>query len=147
MNTKLPKIKNYKRSFYLIDAEGLSLGQLAVHASKLLRGKNNPLSGFGVDLGHYVIIINAKNVKVSGKKEEQKLYYRNSQRPGSLKIENLKALRARIPTRIIEQAVWGMLPKSRLGRKQYGRLYVYATSDLSKINKDSLKLKKIDTPK
>jgi hypothetical protein len=77
-----------------------------------------------------VVILNASKIKVTGKKEEQKLYYRNSQRPGSLKIETFKQVRDRVPTRILEKAIWGMLPKGVLGRQYYKRLYVYASDKI-----------------
>ena len=81
-------------------------------------------------MGNFVIIINANKINVTGKKENQKLYYRNSQTPGNLKIETFKQLKNRIPTRILEEAIWGMLPKGVLGRTYYKRLYVYANNEV-----------------
>jgi large subunit ribosomal protein L13 len=96
-----------------------------------LRGKENSLFTPGVDQGNYVVILNANLIKVSGKKETEKLYYRNSQRPGSLKIETFKQLKARIPSRILEEAIWGMLPKGVLGREYYRRLYIYSDNKIN----------------
>jgi large subunit ribosomal protein L13 len=125
MKTIFPKKEFHIPKWFIIDANGKTLGRLATEASKLLRGKEISYYTPGVDLGNYVIIINAQKIKVTGKKELQKLYYRTSQRPGNLKIENFKDLRNRIPTRILEKAIWGMLPKGVLGRQYYRRLYVY----------------------
>jgi large subunit ribosomal protein L13 len=85
-----------------------------------------------------VVILNASKIKVTGKKEEQKLYYRNSQRPGSLKIETFKQVKERIPSRILEKAIWGMLPKGVLGREYYRRLYIYSDDKINytKTNND-----------
>jgi large subunit ribosomal protein L13 len=125
MKTIFPKKEFHIPKWFIIDANGKTLGRLATEASKLLRGKEISYYTPGVDLGNYVIIINAQKIKVTGKKELQKLYYRTSQRPGNLKIENFKDLRNRIPTRILEKAIWGMLPKGVFGRQYYRRLYVY----------------------
>jgi large subunit ribosomal protein L13 len=125
MKTLFPKAEVHIPKWFIIDATGKTLGRLATEASKLLRGKEISFFTPGVNQGNYVIIINADKIEISGKKKLQKLYYRNSQRPGSLKIETFEQLKNRIPTRIIEQAVWGMLPKGVLGRNYYRRLYVY----------------------
>jgi large subunit ribosomal protein L13 len=125
MKTLFPKKELHIPKWYILDASGKTLGRLATEASKLLRGKEVSHFTPGVDLGNFVVIINASKIQVSGKKETQKLYYRNSQRPGNLKIETFKQLRNRIPTRILERAIWGMLPKGVLGRQYYRRLYVY----------------------
>jgi len=117
--------------WYVIDANGKTLGRLATEASKLLRGKESSLFTPGVDQGNYVAILNAHLIQVSGKKESQKLYYRNSQRPGSLKIETFKQLKERIPSRILENAIWGMLPKGVLGREYYRRLYIYSDNKIN----------------
>lgn len=89
-----------------------TLGRLATEVSKLLRGKEISYFTPGVDQGNFVVILNANKIEVSGNKETQKLYYRNSQRPGSLKIETFKQVKERIPSRILEKAIWGMLPKA-----------------------------------
>lgn len=125
MKTIFPKKELHIPKWFLLDAKGKTLGRLATEVSKLLRGKEVSFFTPGIDLGNYVIIINASQIVVTGKKEEQKLYYRNSRRPGSLKIETFKDLKKRIPTRIVEKAIFGMLPKGVLGRQYYRRLYVY----------------------
>lgn len=126
LKTVFPKKENHIPKWFVIDATGKTLGRLATEASKLLRGKETTLFTPSVDQGNFVVILNADKILVTGKKEEQKLYYRNSQRPGSLKIETFAQLKRRIPTRIIEKAVWGMLPKGILGREYYRRLFVYS---------------------
>lgn len=130
MKTLFPKKELHIPKWFILDATGKTLGRLATEISKLLRGKEISYFTPGVDLGNYVIVINANKVEVTGKKELQKLYYTNSQTPGNLKIETFKDLRNRIPTRILERAVWGMLPKGVLGREYYRRLYVYGDSKI-----------------
>ncbi len=131
MKSFFPKKENYKANYYLIDAENQCLGRLASQISLVLRGKQTSLYSPGIDQGNYVIVINADKVKVSGKKFENKLYYRNNQRPGSLKVESFKSLKNRIPTRILEEAIWGMLPKGVLGRQYFRRLYLYSCSSIN----------------
>jgi large subunit ribosomal protein L13 len=130
MKTLFPKKEFHVPKWFLLDASGKTLGRLSTEVSKLLRGKETAFFTPGIDLGNFVIIINANKIKVTGKKEIQKLYYRNSQRPGNLKIETFKDLRNRIPTRILEKAIWGMLPKGVLGRTHYKRLYIYANNEI-----------------
>jgi large subunit ribosomal protein L13 len=131
MKTIFPKKECHLPKKYVIDANGQTLGRLSTEVSKLLRGKENSLFTPGVDQGNYVVILNANLIKISGKKETEKLYYRNSQRPGSLKIETFKQLKARIPSRILEEAIWGMLPKGVLGREYYRRLYIYSDNKIN----------------
>lgn len=131
MKTIFPKKECHIPKWYVIDASGKTLGRLATEASKLLRGKETSMFTPGVDQGNFVVILNAHLIKISGKKETQKLYYRNSQRPGSLKIETFKQLKERIPCRIIEKAIWGMLPKGVLGRDYYRRLYIYSDNKIN----------------
>jgi len=131
MKTIFPKKECHLPKKYVIDANGKTLGRLATEASKLLRGKETSLFTPGVDQGNYVVILNANLVEVSGKKNTEKLYYRNSQRPGSLKIETFKQLKERIPSRILEEAIWGMLPKGVLGREYYRRLYIYSDNKIN----------------
>ncbi len=144
MKTIFPKKECHIPKWYVIDASGKTLGRLATEASKLLRGKETSMFTPGVDQGNFVVILNAHLIEISGKKETQKLYYRNSQRPGSLKIETFKQLKERIPSRIIEKAIWGMLPKGVLGRNYYRRLYIYSDNKInykqSKTNPDSVNL-------
>jgi large subunit ribosomal protein L13 len=125
MKTVFPKQECHIPKWFVVDATDKTLGRLATEVSKLLRGKEISYFTPGVDQGNFVVILNASKIKVTGKKEEQKLYYRNSQRPGSLKIETFKQVRDRVPTRILEKAIWGMLPKGVLGREYYRRLYIY----------------------
>ena len=131
MKTIFPKKECHIPKWYVVDAKGKTLGRLATEVSKLLRGKETSYYTPGVDQGNYVVILNANKIEVSGKKESEKLYYRHSQRPGSLKIETFKQVKERIPTRILEKAVWGMLPKGKLGRMYYRRLYIYCDDKLN----------------
>jgi large subunit ribosomal protein L13 len=131
MKTLFPKKECHVPKWFVIDAEGQTLGRLATEVSKLLRGKEISFFTPGVDQGNYVVVLNADKITVTGNKESQKLYYRNSQRPGSLKIETFKQLQERIPSRIIEEAVWGMLPKNVLGREYYRRLFVYSDNKIN----------------
>lgn len=130
MKTEFPKSHLHRPRYFLIDANGKRLGRLATDVSKLLRGKESTFYTPGIDQGNYVAIINSEKILISGKKEVEKLYYRTSQRPGSLKIENYKTLKNRLPSRILEKAIWGMLPKGVLGRKQYKRLYVFSGKEV-----------------
>jgi large subunit ribosomal protein L13 len=131
MKTIFPKKECHVPKCFVIDAEGKTLGRLATEVSKLLRGKEISFFTPGIDQGNFVVVINANKIEVTGNKESQKLYYRHSQRPGSLKVENFKQLKKRIPTRIIEKAVYGMLPKGVLGRNYYRRLYVYSDNKMN----------------
>ena len=131
MKTIFPKKECHIPKWYVVDAKGKTLGRLATEVSKLLRGKETSYYTPGVDQGNYVVILNANKIEVSGKKESEKLYYRHSQRPGSLKIETFKQVKERIPTRILEKAVWGMLPKGKLGRQYYRRLYIYCDDKIN----------------
>ena len=131
MKTVFPKNECHVPKWFVIDATGKTLGRLATEVSKLLRGKEISYFTPGVDQGNFVVILNANQIEVSGNKETQKLYYRNSQRPGSLKVETFKQVKERIPTRIIEKAVWGMLPKGVLGREYYRRLYIYCDNKIN----------------
>jgi large subunit ribosomal protein L13 len=130
MKTLFPKKELHVPKWFILDASGKTLGRLSTIVSKLLRGKETPYYTPGVDLGNYVIIVNADKIEVTGKKETQKLYYRNSQTPGNLKIETFQDLKKRIPNRILERAIWGMLPKRVLGRQYYKRLYVYSKNPI-----------------
>lgn len=143
MKTNFPKKENHEAQYYLIDAKDQTLGRLASKISLLLRGKQTSFYSPGIDQGNYVVVLNADKIKVSGKKQEQKLYYRNNQRPGSLKQETFKNLQARIPCRILEKAVWGMLPKGVLGRQYYRGLYLYSLSTLEELQSSSKSLENI----
>jgi len=127
--TSTPSLATIKRSWFLVNAEGQTLGRLASEIANVLRGKNKPSFTPHLDTGDFVIVVNAEKVEVSGKKASQKLYRRHSGRPGGMKIEKFETLRDRIPERIIEQAVKGMLPHNSLGRQQFKKLKVYKGSD------------------
>jgi large subunit ribosomal protein L13 len=131
MKTIFPKKECHQPKWFVVDAKDKTLGRLSTEVSKLLRGKENSYFTPGVDQGNYVVVLNANQIQVSGKKESQKLYYRNSQRPGSLKIETFQQLKERIPTRILEKSIRGMLPKGVLGRNYYRRLYIYCDSKIN----------------
>jgi large subunit ribosomal protein L13 len=131
MKTIFPKKECHVPKWFVIDANGKTLGRLSTIASKLLRGKETSFFTPGINQGNYVVILNADKIEVSGKKEDQKLYYRNSQRPGSLKIETFKQLKNRIPSRILEKSIWGMLPKGVLGREYYRRLFIYSDNKIN----------------
>lgn len=115
-----------ERKWYVIDAEGQTLGRLASEVAKILRGKNKPIYTPNVDTGDYVIVVNAEKIKVTGKKLDQKIYYRHSDYVGGMKETTLKEKLAKKPTDVINLAVKGMLPKGPLGRSMIKKLHVYA---------------------
>jgi len=115
-----------QKKWYLVDATNKTLGRLSTEVATILRGKKKINYYPSADLGDYVIIINAEKIQLTGNKETKKLYRRHSGRPGGMKIETVKALRARIPERILEKSIKGMLPKGPLGRKLFTRLKVFA---------------------
>lgn len=120
---------NPDRQWFVVDAEGQRLGRLAVAIAMILRGKNKPIYTPHLDTGDFVIVINAEKVAVTGKKSVQKIYRRHSGRPGGMKEETFDKLIKRVPERIIEKAVKGMLPKNTLGRQLFTKLNVYAGSN------------------
>ena len=115
-----------ERKWYVVDAEGQTLGRLASEVAKILRGKNKPVFTPHVDTGDYVIVVNAAKVQVSGKKLDQKIYYRHSEYVGGMKETTLREMLAKKPERVVELAVKGMLPKGALGNQIYSKLHVYA---------------------
>mgnify|MGYP000060743412 FL=1 len=115
-----------ERKWYVVDATGYTLGRLASEVAKVLRGKNKPTYTPSMDTGDYVIVVNAEKVKVTGKKLDQKVYYRHSEYVGSLKETTLREMLNKHPERVIESAVKGMLPKGPLGREMIKKLHVYA---------------------
>jgi len=127
--TKIPSIDSISRQWYLVDAENQTLGRLATEVASVLRGKNKAYFTPHLDTGDFVVVINAEKIQVSGKKSEQKLYRRHSGRPGGMKVEKFNALQARIPERIVEQAIKGMLPHNALGRQLFRKLKVYKGSE------------------
>lgn len=126
MKTYMANPDKIERKWYVVDAEGQTLGRLASEVAKVLRGKNKPVFTPHVDTGDYVIIVNADKVKVTGKKMEQKIYYNHSEYVGGMKETTLKEMMAKKPERVLELAVKGMLPKGPLGRTMIKKLHVYA---------------------
>ena len=126
MKTFSAKPHEVKRDWYLIDATDRVLGRLAAEVARRLRGKHKPEFTPHVDTGDYIVVVNADKIRVTGRKPEQKLYYRHSQFPGGLKNTTFAKLYARFPERAIEKAVKGMLPKGPLGNAMYRKLKVYA---------------------
>lgn len=127
--TPLPTAETLEQKWYVIDAAEQRLGRLSTEVASILRGKNKPTFTPHMDTGDFVVIINAEKVAVTGKKRFQKVYRRHSGRPGGMKTETFERLQDRIPERIIETAVKGMLPKNALGRKLFTKLKVYAGPD------------------
>lgn len=117
------------RKWHLVDAEGQVLGRLASEVAVLLRGKHKAQYTPHIDTGDFVVVINAKKIRVTGKKVQDKLYRRHSGYPGGLKEQNFATVLEKRPTRIIEKAVWGMLPKGKLGRAQLKKLKIFAGPD------------------
>lgn len=126
MKSYIAKPAEVERKWYVIDAEDKTLGKIASEVASILRGKKKPIYTPHVDTGDYVIVINAEKVRVTGKKEEQKIYKRHSGYPGGLKETTLRELRAKKPEEIIRHAVKGMMPKGKLGRQMFKKLKVYA---------------------
>ena len=126
MQTYMANPDKIERKWYLVDADGCTLGRLASGVASVLRGKNKPQFTPHVDTGDYVIIVNADKIKVTGKKLEQKIYYNHSDYVGGMRETTLKEMLAKKPERVIELAVKGMLPKGPLGRSMYTKLFVYA---------------------
>lgn len=121
--------KNFKETWYLVDAKDKCLGRVSTKISNILRGKNKIMFTNWQDIGDYVIVINVDKINVTGKKFNQKQYFRHSGRPGGKTIENFQTLQARLPIRIFERAIKGMLPKNRLGRKLFNKLKIYEGSN------------------
>jgi len=129
MHTYTANLKTLERQWHVIDAEGLVLGRLATRAARLLMGKHRPTYTTFLDTGDHVVVVNASRVKLTGRKDEQKLYRRHSGYEGGLREERAKDVRARRPIRLVEEAVRGMLPKTTLGDAMYRKLKVYAGPD------------------
>lgn len=121
-----PKQGDISREWYIVDAEGKTLGRLATTIAAVLRGKTKPTFAPHMDMGDFVIVVNADKVKVTGKKETEKFYYRHSNYPGGLRKVSLRDVRQRHPERILQAAVRGMLPRNTLGEMQFKKLKVYA---------------------
>ncbi len=144
--TEPTKISDIKRDWHIIDVKGKILGRTATEIAKLLMGKSKPYFVRNLDCGDYVVVINAKEVFVTGKKEEKKTYARHSGYPGGFRSETLREVRAQDPTRVITHAVKGMLPQNRLRDTMLRRLFVFAGAehtyqDKLKIKSSKLKIK------
>ena len=126
MQTYMANPDKIERKWYVVDAEGCTLGRLASGVASVLRGKNKPQFTPHVDTGDYVIVVNADKIKVTGKKMNQKIYYNHSDYVGGMKETTLKEMMAKKPEKVVELAVKGMLPKGPLGREMYTKLFVYA---------------------
>jgi large subunit ribosomal protein L13 len=129
MKTYVTKPTEIERKWYVVDAEGQTLGRLASKIAVILRGKHKPVFSPSVDCGDYVIVINAEKITVTGRRMEQKTYYRHSGYPGGIKSITLRDQLERYPTRPVELAVKGMLPKNKLGRKMLKKLKVYSGTE------------------
>lgn len=126
MKTFMASPATIERKWYVVDATGYTLGRLASEVAKVLRGKNKPIFTPHMDCGHFVIVVNAENIKVTGKKLDQKIYYNHSDYVGGMRETTLKEMMAKKPEKVIELAVKGMLPKGPLGRSMLTKLHVYA---------------------
>ena len=129
MKTYMANPDKIERKWYVVDAEGCTLGRLASEVAKVLRGKNKPEYTPHIDTGDYVIVVNAEKVKVTGKKLQQKIYYNHSDYVGGMKETTLAELLAKKPEKVIELAVKGMLPKGPMGRDMIKKLHVYAGAE------------------
>ena len=129
MQTYMANPDKIERKWYVVDAEGCTLGRLASGVASVLRGKNKPQFTPHVDTGDYVIIVNADKIKVTGKKMDQKIYYHHSDYVGGMKETTLREMLAKKPEKVVELAVKGMLPKGPLGREMFTKLHVYAGAE------------------
>lgn len=127
--TYMPKPAEIKPTWYVVDAKGKRLGRLASQIAHVLRGKHRPDFAPHVDMGDHVIVVNAAHVRLTGDKLDKKIYYRHSLYPGGLKKRTAREMLETRPERMVELAVWGMLPHNRLGRRQIRKLKVYAGPD------------------
>ena len=125
MKSYMQKKETVERKWYVIDANDVSLGKVAAKAAHILHGKHKPTFTPHIDCGDNVIIINAEKVKLTGNKLEDKKYYNHSMYPGGLRIRTAKVMKEQYPVEMVEKAVKGMLPKNRLGRQMYKKLFVY----------------------
>ncbi len=129
MRTYVTKPAEVERKWFVVDAEGQTLGRLSTRIATILRGKHKPIYSPSVDCGDYVVVINADKFKVTGKRLDQKMYYSHSGYPGGLSEISLRDQLGKFPTRPIEAAVKGMLPKNKLGRKMFKKLKVYTGTE------------------
>ena len=128
-NSYMQRKEDVVRSWWVIDAEGVNLGRLATKVATVLRGKHKPTYTPHIDGGDYVIIINASKVNLTGNKLDDKIYYNHSGYTGGLRERTARTMRDNYPVEMVERAVKGMLPKGRLGRQMYKKLFVYAGSE------------------
>jgi large subunit ribosomal protein L13 len=124
--TYSPKLAEIEHRWFVVDAAGIPLGRISSVVAKILMGKNKPSYATNLDTGDFVIVVNAEKAVLTGRKEEQKIYRHHTGYPGGLKSETAAKRRQRRPTKLVEEAVKGMLPKTRMGRKQFSKLKVYA---------------------
>jgi len=129
VKTYVVKPKDFVREWYVVDAEGQTLGRLASKIAQVLKGKHKPIYTPNFDTGDHVIVVNADKIHVTGNKLTQKIYYRHSQYPGGLKSVSLEDQLQQHPTRVLEAAVKGMLPKNKLGRAMIQKLKIYAAPE------------------
>ena len=126
MKTYMANNASIERKWFVVDATDKTLGRLSTEGASLLRGKHKPIYTPHVDCGDYVIIVNAEKIKLTGKKWDQKIYYNHSGYPGGLRERNAREIMDKFPTRMVELAIKGMLPKTSLGRQMFRKLFVYA---------------------
>ncbi len=125
MKTRIPRKEDVERKWWLVDAQGRILGRLATEIAVLLRGKKKPYFTPFLDTGDFVVVINAAKITLTGRKLAQKIYYTHSGYPGGLRARSLQEMLAKKPEEVVKKAVWGMIPKNRLGRDLYKKLKVY----------------------
>ena len=126
MKSYMARPLEVERKWYVVDAEGKHLGRLATEIVRVLRGKNKPQYTPHVDVGDFVVVVNADRVAVTGRKAEQRVYRRHSGYPGGMKETSYEQMLARKPAEVLRKAVYGMMPKTRLARKQFKKLKIYA---------------------
>lgn len=142
MKTYSPKSSEIKREWYLVDAKAEILGRLATQIAQLLMGKGKPTFSYHMDGGDYVVVINAKRVRLTGKKAKNKLYQHHTGYPGGIKEITFKELMVKKPTEAVKKAVWGMLPKNKLRKKRIGRLKIFAGEEHLYGKKNLIEFKK-----
>jgi len=129
LETYIPKLNEINQKWLVVDADGQILGRLASEVASILRGKNKPIFTPHMDVGDHVIIINAGKIRVTGKKAKTKKYYRHTGYPGGLRSDSYSDLIKSNPAKILEKAIWGMLPHNKLGKKIYKKLKIYAGNE------------------
>lgn len=129
MNSYMQKKETVERKWYVIDAEGQVLGRVAAKAAHMLRGKHKATYTPHIDCGDYIIIVNAEKAVLTGNKLEDKMYYNHSMYPGGLRVRSAKVMKEQYPVEMVERAVTGMLPHTRLGRQMAKKLFVYASNE------------------